>query len=164
MKKFNKIMISSLSIVLLCSGLSNFLGLSSNIQTVYASTAKISKKKLQPSDDYPDINSKFDVNNMNQYSDDDLFTGVLMKNFYIKDIGGDKMKQYHILLTPNKKSKSYFLAVTKSKKRLIINKKITVTAILQSHTKINSNQINSGISSKYYNKKAILIDIDQIQK
>ena len=42
------------------------------------------------SDDYPDISSKYDANNMSQYSDDDLGQLVTMKNFYVQGISYDK--------------------------------------------------------------------------
>lgn len=63
----------------------------------------ISNDNIAPKSDYPNITDEFDISNMLQYSDEDLHKGVTIKNFYVKDAGADKSKDYHLLLTPKKK-------------------------------------------------------------
>lgn len=63
------------------------------------------------SDDYPDISSKYDVNNMSQYSDDDLDQYVTMKNFYVQGISYDKQHMERIVFTNTPQSKDYYFTV-----------------------------------------------------
>lgn len=114
------------------------------------------------SSDYPDITSKFDINNMSQYSDDDLFVGVTLKNFYVKSVGADSMGQYHLLLTPDQSSDQYFLVVTKSKNRIAIGDKVTVECGLNGKGTVNNSQIKSGIDSEFSGKNVILTLPDKI--
>lgn len=37
---------------------------------------------------------------------------MTIKDFYVKDIGADKLTHYHLLLTPKENSDQYFLVVT----------------------------------------------------
>lgn len=127
-----------------------------------ASTSQESSKTEDSSDEYPDIATKFDINNMSQYSDSDLFAGVTLKNFYVKSLGADSMKQYHLLLTPEENSDQYFLVVTKSKKRIAIGDTVTVECGLNGSSKVNNAQINSGIDNEYLGKDVILTTPDKI--
>lgn len=107
-------------------------------------------------DDEPNITTKFDVTNMSQYSDSQLEDAVSISKFYVKDLGKDKMGQYHMLLTPTKNSNQYFLVVTNKKKKLRIGQKVSLQGQLNGRGKINHNQIASGISRAYANKKVVL--------
>lgn len=158
MKKYKKILITGMAI--LASTTASLETISAI--NVYASNDTRTVKKLSPNSDYPNIKSKFDVTNMTQYSDDDLFGAVTLNKFYVKSVGADPMKQYHVLLTPTKHSSQYFLLVTKSKKKIRLHDKLTAQVALNGSSKINDAQINSGISESYSGKHVILTMPDKI--
>ncbi|UQS83515.1 hypothetical protein [Bombilactobacillus thymidiniphilus] len=120
---------------------------------------------INSNSEYPDITNSFDVNNMSQYSSEDLLgQAVTLTNFYVKDIGADKMKQYHLLLTPTQNSDQYFLAVTdKLSQRVKLGDIVSIQGPLNGKSKVNDSQINSGISENYFNKPITLIEVDKIQ-
>lgn len=158
MNKYNKLLITGMAILMSATA---SLETISTIN-VYASNDTKTVKKLSPNSDYPNIKSKFDITNMSQYSDDDLFGAVTLNKFYVKDVGADSMKQYHVLLTPTKHSSQYFLLVTKFKKKIRLHNKLTAQVALNGSSKINDAQINSGISESYLDKHVILTMPDKI--
>lgn len=102
---------------------------------------------------------------MLQYSDEDLHKGVTIKNFYVKDAGADKSKDYHLLLTPKKNNNQYFLVVTdKLKKKIQLGDTISAQGMLNGSSHINQTQINCGISENYLNKPVTLLLVDKIEK
>lgn len=115
---------------------------------------------LALADSEPNITTKYDVTNMSQYSDSQLTEAVSLKKFYVKDLGADKMGDYHILLTPAKNSDQYFLVVTEKKKKLHVGQKISLQGMLNGRGTINHNQVASGISSAYANEKVVMYQAD----
>jgi len=99
---------------------------------------------------------------MSQYPDSDLYIGVTLKDFYVKSLGADSFKKYHLLLTPNENSDQYFLVITKSKDRIIVGDKVTVKCELNGSSKVNDTQINLGIDNDYLGKNIILTTTDKI--
>lgn len=104
-------------------------------------------------DDAPDVRTKFDVNHMSQYSDDQLSTPATLTNFYVKAVHKDKMDQYHYLLVPSKGSNQYFLLVSDSKiKKAKVGHKVTIDGTLN-----GKGVVNMGYkSSPYQHKPAVL--------
>lgn len=120
--------------------------------------------EIVPTSDYPDISTTFDTSNMSQYSDDNLFKSVTLQNFYVKDIGSDKLDNYHLLLSPSENSQQLFLIVTdKLKDKVKLGDKISAQATLNGKSKITQSQINSGFSYNYLNKPVILVEVDKVQ-
>ena len=62
-------------------------------------------------DGYPDIGTKYDLSNMKQYSDDQLFDSVTFKNFCVKSISFDRHHNERIVFTNVPESKTYFFTV-----------------------------------------------------
>ena len=133
---------------------------SSNSKKETKSANSTSHSESSSGNQYKDINSLFDVNDMSKYSDDDLFASdVILPNFYVKDIGADKMGEYHLLLTPTEKSEQEFLAVGKTKQKISVGSTISIKGTISGRGTINQNQINVGINEKYINNKVILLKI-----
>lgn len=125
----------------------------------------ISNSNIAPTSDCPNITDEFDISNMLQYSDEDLHKGVTIKSFYVKDIGADKLKNYHLLLTPKKNSNQYFLVVTdKLKKKIQLGDTISAQGMLNGSSHINQTQVNCGISENYLNNPVTLLSVDKIEK
>lgn len=125
----------------------------------------ISNSNIAPTSDCPNITDEFDISNMLQYSDEDLHKGVTIKSFYVKDIGADKLKNYHLLLTPKKNSNQYFLVVTdKLKKKIQLGDTISAQGMLNGSSHINKTQVNCGISENYLNNPVTLLSVDKIEK
>lgn len=156
-KKFNLILAS----VLILGGFASttIFTLDNNIQTVVAAKTV---KKLKPNSKYPNIKSKYDIKDMSQYTDDDLFDAVTLNKFYVKDWGYNSyMGDRHLLLTPTKKSKQYFLVVTKTKK-VFKGDRITVQGSLNGPSHVNQAQIKVGMQKKYLNKPDTLVLADKV--
>lgn len=124
-----------------------------------------STSTIAATSEYPDISTLFDTSNMSQYSEDNLHKGVTIKNFYVKDIGADKLKSYHLLLTPKENSDQYFLIVTdKLKEKVKLSDTISAKGTLNGSSKIDQTQINTGISENYLGKPITLLEVDKIEK
>ena len=111
-------------------------------------------------DDYPDITSKFDVNNMNQYDDSDLFTDVSIKKFYVQSISYDKHHNERIIFTNTPESTNYYFTVLqgrKHKKRIAVGDPITIKGQLNGRLEIEKTQANSWFAKKYFGKNAIMV-------
>ena len=104
---------------------------------------------------YPNITQKLDLVSMEQYSSDNLFMNVTLKKFYVKDTALDQQGKYYLLLTPIKTSNQYFLVTIKSSQKIQAHRNITVRGFLDGKTRINNEQIQMGLDSKYLNKKVV---------
>lgn len=111
-------------------------------------------------DNEPDIATKYDITNMSQYDDSQLEDAVSLNKFFVKDLGKDKLGNYHILITPTRKSNQYFLVVTKKGKKLHVGQRISLQGMLNGRGKVNHNQVASGISRAYANKDVVLYQAD----
>lgn len=101
-------------------------------------------------DQEPDINTKYDVKTLLNNKSTDLEEAVSLKDFYVVDVGADRQKQYHLLLTPSKNSDQYILAIVKKGHgRISMGDKVSLTGMLNGKAKINENQFRSGISREY---------------
>lgn len=131
---------------------------SSNSKKETKSVNSTSHSESSNDNQYKDINSLFDVNDMSKYSDDDLFaSNVILPNFYVKDIGADKMGEYHLLLTPTENSQHEFLAVGEAKQKIRVESTISIKGTITGYRAVNQTQINVRIDEKYINNKVILL-------
>lgn len=90
---------------------------------------------------------------------------MTIKDFYVKDIGTDKLTHYHLLLTPKENSDQYFLVVTdKLQGKEKLGDKISTQGTLNGSSHIDQTQINSGISENYLGKPITLLEVDKIEK
>lgn len=154
MKKYKKLLIMGLSILLSTSFISN-------IEMNEVEAAK-TVNKLSPNSEYPNIKNKYDITDMNQYNSDNLTDGITLNKFYVKDWGYNKyMGDRHILLTPTKKSNQYFLVVTKTKK-VFKGDRITVQGSLNGSSHVNQVQIKVGMQKKFLNKPDTLVLSDKV--
>ena len=53
---------------------------------------------------YPNITTKFNVDKMSSYNEDDLFASVTLKKFYVIGVTTDNVNQYRLVLTPKPNS------------------------------------------------------------
>lgn len=113
--------------------------------------------------EYPNITSKFDVNNMGQYDDSDLFTNVSMKNFYVQSISYDKQHNERIIFTNTPQSNNYYFTVLqgrKHKKRIAVGDSITIKGQLNGRLTLEKSQANSWFAKKFFGKQAIMVLTD----
>lgn len=153
--KLKKILVTCLALLVGIIALNSFTS-----QSVKADDVKV-VKKISPNNDYPDIKTKLDVNNMSQYSDDgsdkSLFLGYTLTKFYIKDVKAKYLefdhgnRIYQIVIAPKKSSNQLFLISGEFKKKLKLKKKITVQCDLNGWGTLSKNQ-----SRSYSGKKVIL--------
>lgn len=109
---------------------------------------------------YPNISRKFDTDNMNQYSNSDLFADVTLKNFYVQTISYDKHHVERAIITDNPQSKDYYLVVlnsSKHNKKMAVGDSITIKGQLNGRTTIDKSPANSWFAHEYIGKKAILV-------
>lgn len=111
--------------------------------------------------EYPDIASKFDLDNLTKYSDADLFSPVTLNEFFVADVAADNFHEYHLLLTP-KGGTQEFLAIGKSDKKITLGSTISLQGMLNGWGTVNENQIKNGISDQYSDDKVALISIDDV--
>jgi len=136
-------------------------------QNVKADDIKV-VKKLNPSSNYPDIKTKLDISNMQQYSDNDLASPkvnhVTLKKFYVKYVSYDRDKSTNLLLTPNKKSDQYFFSHIDSKVKTRTGNKITIQGNLLGNSKTSQGSNGYGyITKRYVNKPDTLINTSKIK-
>lgn len=115
------------------------------------------------SDDYPDISSKYDVNNMSQYSDDDLDQYVTMKNFYVQGISYDKQHMERIVFTNTPQSKDYYFTVlqgNKHHKKISVGDSITVKGLVGPRQKLEKSAANRSFSKSLIGKNMIFVLTD----
>lgn len=112
--------------------------------------------------DYPDITTKFDVNNMGQYSDGQLSDYVTFKNFYVQSISYDKQHHERIVFTNTPQSKDYYFTALqgKHKKRLAAGDSVTIKGQLAGRTRLERNPGNSWFKKSLFGKKMILVLTD----
>lgn len=135
-------------------------------QNVKADNVKV-VKKLKSSSNYPDIKTKLDISNMQQYSDNDLASPkvnhVTLKKFYVKYVSYDRDKSTNLLLTPNKKSDQYFFSHIDSKVKTRIGNKVTIQGNLLGNSKTSHGSNGYGyITKRYVNKPDTLINTSKI--
>lgn len=160
--KYRKIFIIGL-ILLMSINISTLL----SSQNVKADNVKV-VKKLKSSSNYPDIKTKLDISNMQQYSDNDLASPkvnhVTLKKFYVKYVSYDRDKSTNLLLTPNKKSDQYFFSHIDSKVKTRIGNKVTIQGNLLGNSKISKGSNGYGhITKRYVNKPDTLINTSKIK-
>mgnify|MGYP003605946570 CR=1 FL=1 len=112
--------------------------------------------------DYPDITTKFDVNNMGQYSDGQLSDYVMFKNFYVQSISYDKQHRERIVFTNTPQSKDYYFTVLhgKHKKRLAVGDSVTIKGQLAGRTRLERDSGNSWFKKSLFGKKMIFVLTD----
>lgn len=115
------------------------------------------------SDNYPDISSKYDVNNMSQYSDDDLGQLVTMKNFYVQGISYDKHHKERIVFTNTPQSKDYYFTVlqgNKHHKRIAVGDSITIKGSVGPRQELENSAANRFFSKSLIGKNMIFVLTD----
>ncbi|KRL00114.1 hypothetical protein FC81_GL000491 [Liquorilactobacillus capillatus DSM 19910] len=55
--------------------------------------------------------------------------GIELKDFYIRDLGADSFKEYHLLVTPTADGGQEFLVIGKSSSKLKIGDTILLTVL-----------------------------------
>lgn len=114
-------------------------------------------------DDYPNITSKYDVNNMSQYSDDDLDQYVTMKKFYVQGVSYDKHHHERIVFTNKPQSKDYYFTVlqgNKHHKRLVVGDSVTIKGSVGPRQTLEKSQANRSFSKSLIGKKMIFVLTD----
>ena len=114
-------------------------------------------------DDYPNIASKYDVNNMSQYSDSDLDQYVTMKNFYVQGISYDKHHHERIVFTNTPQSKDYYFTVlqgNKHHKRLAVGDSVTIKGSVGPRQTLEKTQANKFFSKSLIGKNMIFVLTD----
>ena len=113
-------------------------------------------------DDYPDIGTKYDLSNMKQYSDDQLFDSVTFKNFCVKSISFDRHHNERIVFTNVPESKTYFFTVLRGghKKHLAVGDSVTLKGDLNGRVTLEKTQANSWFNKSLFGKDAILVLTD----
>lgn len=114
-------------------------------------------------DDAPDITTKYDINNMDQYSDDDLGEYVTINKFYVKAVSYDKHHKKRIIFTNTPQSDTYFFTVlngNKHNKKIKVGKKVTIKGTVFSKQSIEKTQANRGFGSNFYGKQAFFVLTD----
>jgi len=149
------------SLTILINGAAGTTNLFKGINTAQASTTKI-KRSLSPNKKYPDINKELDLTSMAQYSSENLYMNVTLKSFYIKDLGTDENGKYYLLLTPFKSSNQYFFVNFNSSNDIKKYQKISIQGFLNGKKKLGNSEIDTGLNTKYLNKKVVTLLPDNI--
>lgn len=113
--------------------------------------------------DYPNITTKYDVNNMSQYSDDQLDQNVTMKNFYVQGISYDKQHRERIVFTNTPQSTDYYFTVlrgNKYHKKLVVGDTVTIKGSVGPRQTLEKTPANKFFSNKFIGKKMILVLTD----
>lgn len=150
MMKFKNII--ALSLLGICGGY--VTSTVCNESYIYAASKK---------DDYPNITSKYDVNNMSQYSDDDLDQYVTMKNFYVQGISYDRHHQERIIFTNTPQSKDYYFTVlhgNKHHKHLAVGDSVTIKGAVEPRETLEKSPANKAFDNKFFGKQMIFVLTD----
>lgn len=86
--------------------------------------ASSSQEEVKPKKKYPNASKELDLTSTEQYSSKSLFMNITLNDFYIKDLGIDSNRNYHLLLAPIKTSNQYFLVTLYSDKKIKKHTKI----------------------------------------
>lgn len=112
---------------------------------------------IQASSKYPDITTKFDVNKMSNYSEDDLFGNVTLKRFYVLGVSYDHVKQYRLVLVPKPTSNQYFYMTADKHKKVHVGQRITVKGQLNGRLQIPDDKWNKYFPSKALNENSTMV-------
>lgn len=114
--------------------------------------------------EYPDITTKYDVNNMSQYSDSQLDQCVTMKNFYVQGISYDKHHHERIVFTNTPQSKDYYFTVlhgNKHHKKLAVGDAVTIKGSVGPRQVLEKGSpANKFFSNNLFGKKMIFVLTD----
>lgn len=114
-------------------------------------------------DDYPDITTKYDVDNMSQYSNDDMGEYVTMNHFYVQSVSYDKHHKERIIFTNTPQSTDYYMTVLKGNKhhkKLAVGDSVTIKGMVGTRQTIENTQANSWFSHKFFGKQAFFVLTD----
>lgn len=106
---------------------------------------------------YPNITTKFNVDKMSDYDEDDLFTSVTLKKFYVIGVTTDNVNQYCLVLTPKPSSNQYFYMTTSKHKKISVGQKITVKGQLNGRVTIPDDKYNRHFPPNVLNKTATMV-------
>lgn len=106
---------------------------------------------------YPNITTKFNVDKMSSYNEDDLFASVTLKKFYVIGATTDNVNQYRLVLTPKPNSNQYFYMTTSKHKKINVGQKITVKGQLNGRLTIPDDKYNRQLPSNVLNKNATMV-------
>lgn len=106
---------------------------------------------------YPNITTKFNVDKMSSYNEDNLFTSVTLKKFYVIGVTTDNVNQYRLVLTPKPNSNQYFYMTTSKHKKISVGQKITVKGQLNGRLTIPDDKYNRQLPSNVLNKNATMV-------
>ena len=106
---------------------------------------------------YPNITTKFNVDKMSSYNEDDLFASVTLKKFYVIGVTTDNVNQYRLVLTPKPNSNQYFYMTTSKHKKISVGQKITVKGQLNGRLTIPDDKYNRHLQSNVLNKNATMV-------
>lgn len=114
--------------------------------------------------DYPNITTKYDINNMSQYSDDQLDQNVTMKKFYVQGISYDKHHKERIVFTNTPQSKDYYFTVlngNKHHKKLVVGDSVTIKGALGPRQTLEKDSpANKFFSNNLFGKDMIFVITD----
>lgn len=113
--------------------------------------------------DYPNITTKYDVNNMSQYSDDQLDQTVTMKKFYVQGISYDKQHRERIIFTNTPESTDYYFTVlngNKHHKKLVVGDTVTIKGAVGPRQNLEKTPANKFFSNKFFGKDMIFVITD----
>lgn len=113
--------------------------------------------------DYPDISTKYDTNNMSQYSDDDLDQYVTMKKFYVQGVSYDKQHRERIVFTNKPQSKDYYFTVLKGNKhhkRVVVGDSVTIKGGVGPRETLEKSPANRNFPNALFGKKMIFVLTD----
>lgn len=114
--------------------------------------------------DYPDITTKYDVNDMSQYSDDQLDQYVTMKKFYVQGVSYDRHHLERIVFTNTPTSKDYYFTVlngNKHHKKIYVGDKVTIKGSVGPRQSLEHSSANKSFPNKFFGKKMIFVLTDK---
>lgn len=112
------------------------------------------------SSEYPSITTKFDVDNMSKYNEEDLFESVTLKNFYVIGLTTDHVHQYRMVLVPKPSSNQYFYMTAKKHKKIQVGQKTTIKGELNGRLEIPNDEWNKNFPSQVLNKQSTMVLVD----
>ncbi|MBB1108932.1 hypothetical protein H5S11_00245 [Limosilactobacillus sp. pH52_RY] len=94
---------------------------------------------------------------MSSYSEDDLFTNLTLKRFYVIGVGKDHVHQYRLVLVPKSNSDQYFYMTTDRHKKIKVGQRITIKGQLNDRLSIPNNKWNKTFPSKVLGQDSTMV-------
>ncbi|MEJ6358421.1 hypothetical protein WJM93_13965 [Lactiplantibacillus plantarum] len=116
--------------------------------------------------DYKEIASVFDLDNINNLTEEQTFGNVVTIHGIIDDIGADGMHNYHVVFHEENTKNAKFIMTVGSKKsgKLKLDDHLVINGTLLGPTHVNDVAINTGISPELYGEKVMNVQVDEIKQ